>query len=120
MTSQFAGPAYEWLAEHLASIGMVVIAHEHEEQFDPELNMLWQTAVTRPADINALLAYEDQESGAGGSLEGLADTDSVAMVGHSYGGYTALVEGGAQIDTAGFTTRCENTAADDPGAWLCG
>jgi predicted dienelactone hydrolase len=111
---------YAWLAEHLASYGFVVIAPEHQEQVDAELNGLWQAAITRPQDILSVLAYVDEQVGSGGTWEGLIDADTVAVVGHSYGGYTALAAGGAQIDTPGFETLCETAyAANDPSAWLC-
>ncbi|MFN2256288.1 MAG: alpha/beta hydrolase family protein [Candidatus Promineifilaceae bacterium] len=111
--------SYAWLAEHLASYGMVVIAPEHEEHFDGELNMLWQSAITRPQDSLHTLAYVDEQARTGGALEGLIDTGKTAVIGHSYGGYTSLVSGGAQIDTAGFRERCQTAEAGDPGVWLC-
>ena len=111
---------YAWLAEHLASYGFVVIAPEHQEQLDDGLNGLWQTAVTRPQDILAVFAYVDEQVGSGGALEGLVDAQTVAVLGHSYGGYTTLVAGGAQIDTAAFEALCETAYQEnDPNAWLC-
>jgi predicted dienelactone hydrolase len=42
------------------------------------------------------------------------------VIGHSYGGYTALVAGGAQIDTDGFEAHCETAyESNDPNVWLC-
>jgi predicted dienelactone hydrolase len=111
---------YAWLAEHLASYGFVVIAPEHQEQLDAELNGLWQATISRPQDVLTVLAYVDEQVGSGHALEGLVDADTVAVVGHSYGGYTALVAGGAQIDMAGFKAQCETAyEANDPNAWLC-
>ncbi len=111
---------YGWLAEHLASYGFVVLAPEHEEQFDGELNGLWQTAVTRPQDILTVLAYVDESVDSGRALEGLVDADTVAVIGHSYGGYTALAAGGGQINTPGFEAQCENAyRTNGPIVWLC-
>ena len=111
---------YAWLAEHLASHGFAVIALEHHEQIDPELSEFWRAAVTRPQEVQAVLSYVDEQAGAGGTLEGLMDTDTVAVVGHSYGGYTALVAAGARLDTDGFEALCETAReTDDPNAWLC-
>lgn len=111
--------AYSWLAEHLASYGFVVISPEHPERLDPE-NELWRSAITRPQDILAVLAYVDEQVGSGGSFAGLIDAHLVAVIGHSYGGYTALAAAGARIDTQGFESHCENArAADEPGVWLC-
>ena len=42
------------------------------------------------------------------------------MVGHSYGGYTALAAAGAQIDTTAFEAHClKAIEEEDPAAWLC-
>jgi predicted dienelactone hydrolase len=111
---------YAWLAEHLASYGFVVLAPEHQEQLDAELNGLWQATITRPHDILTVLAYVDEQTGSGRSFAGLIDADTVAVIGHSYGGYTTLVAGGAQIDTGGFEALCATAyEANDPNAWLC-
>lgn len=112
--------AYGWLAEHLASYGFVVIAPEHQEYFDGELNGLWQSVITRPQDILTVLDYVDTETQAGTIFEGLIDADTVAVVGHSYGGYTTLAAAGAQIDTAYFQEHCAIARAENhPAAWLC-
>ena len=74
--------SYDWLAEHLASYGFVVIAPEHHEHLDPE-NELWRVAIRRPQDILAVFAYVDAAVGAGGTLEGLIDSDVVALIGRS-------------------------------------
>ena len=110
---------YAWLAEHLASYGFVVLALEHREHLDPE-NELWRSAIERPQAILAVFAYVDKQVESGGLLEGLIDQDLVAVIGHSYGGYTSLAAAGARIDTAAFQSYCGSTSEpDDPGAWLC-
>jgi predicted dienelactone hydrolase len=111
--------AYAWLTEHLASYGFVVISPDHNEQLDPE-DQLWRSAIIRPQDIQAILAYLDQAVRDGGSLAGLIDLAKVAVVGHSYGGYTALAAAGARFDTDSFRQKCEgDQGTDEPGAWLC-
>jgi predicted dienelactone hydrolase len=111
--------AYAWIAEHLASYGFVVISPEHNETLDPE-NQLWQAAITRPQDILKIYAYIDKQVQPGGSFEDLVDPDLVAVIGHSYGGYTSLAAAGAQIDTDSFVSHCQNAIdAEDTGAWLC-
>ncbi|RME45336.1 MAG: hypothetical protein D6791_11020 [Chloroflexi bacterium] len=112
--------AYAWLAEHLASYGFVVIAPEHQEQLDGELNGLWQGAILRPQEIQTVLAYIDEQASPGHMLEGLVDAETLAVIGHSYGGYTALAAGGARIDTVSFQALCQAAyKSNEPGAWLC-
>jgi predicted dienelactone hydrolase len=111
---------YAWLAEHLASYGFVVLAPEHREHLDPE-NELWRSAIERPQDILTVFAYIDEQVEPGGAFASLIDKDLVAVIGHSYGGYTSLAAAGAQMDTTAFQSYCESTSEpDDPGAWLCG
>ena len=113
------GLAYGWLAEHLASHGFVVLAPEHQETLNPE-KFLWQAAVSRPQDILTLLSFVDEQVQAGGTLAGLVDGEQTAVIGHSYGGYTALAAAGAQIDTPSFEGHCATaTSTGDPTAWLC-
>lgn len=112
--------SYAWLAEHLASYGFVVIAPEHQERADETLSEFWRSAITRPQDVQAVLAYVDAQAGAGGALEGLIDPELVAVIGHSYGGYTSLVAAGARFDIDGMQALCEAAVeAGDPNAWLC-
>jgi predicted dienelactone hydrolase len=110
---------YAWLAEHLASYGFVVMAPEHHEHLDPE-NELWQAAIIRPQDILTVFTFVDEKVESGGPLEGLIDKDQVAVIGHSYGGYTSLAAAGAQIDTDAFQSQCESASeTNEPGVWLC-
>jgi predicted dienelactone hydrolase len=109
---------YAWLAEHLASRGFVVIAPEHHEQLDP--STLWRSTIDRPRAIAAVLSYVDEQAGSGGKLQGLTNTDHAGVIGHSYGGYTALAAAGARLDTAGLERTCETARrSDDPVVFLC-
>ena len=111
--------AYAWLGEHLASYGFVVVAPEHQEHLNPE-DQLWRSAITRPQDILALFSYLDEQVLPGGHFEGLINTEVVAVVGHSYGGYTTLAAGGAQIDMAGLQSHCQQAIEEEhPAAWIC-
>lgn len=110
--------SYGWLAEHVASHGMVVVAPDHAETLDP--SRLWSATIERPGLIAAVLADLEARSAPGGELEGVIDISTVAVVGHSYGGYTALAAGGAQLDLASFHASCSQARVDDdPLTFLC-
>ena len=111
---------YAWLAEHLASYGFVVIAPQHYEQVDETLGDFWRGAITRPQEIVTVLDYVDDQTGAAGTWQDLVDPDLIAMVGHSYGGYTSLAMAGARFDIASMEALCESAReSGDPNAWLC-
>lgn len=113
-----AASSYGWLAEHLASHGLVVVAPHHRESLDPSL--LWRSTYERPRDIQAVLSFVDEAVRPGGEFEDLIDSEMVAVVGHSYGGYTALAAAAARIDTGSFNTNCDSAyATDDPLVFLC-
>ncbi|MFT6375705.1 MAG: putative dienelactone hydrolase [Myxococcota bacterium] len=97
----------EWypLAEHLASHGFVVLGPEHSD-FDWATDIIAAT-IARPADIRATIDLAE-----GGALGGAIDATHVAVVGHSYGGYSALAVAGARFDLESLATRC--ATAEDP------
>lgn len=84
-----------YLLEHLASHGFVVIASDARRE---NLQTFWPGAALRPLGTERLIAFGDELSAADGDLAGLVDTDHIAIAGHSSGGWTALVGGGAQFD----------------------
>lgn len=111
--------AYGWLAEHLASYGFVVISPDHAETLDPD-NDLWKAVIERPKDILTVFDFVDQQVDDGGLLEGMIDSNLVAVAGHSYGGYTSLAAAGARIDPTQIVNDCEQVSSpSEPGAWLC-
>jgi predicted dienelactone hydrolase len=110
---------YGTLVEHYASQGFVVLAPEHNESFDGTLDGFWEELIDRPFDIRRTIDLAEKLSTSGEPLAGVTDVDDVAVVGHSYGGYTALAAGGARFDFAAYSERCAALAADDPLTFFC-
>ncbi|MDH4148215.1 MAG: alpha/beta fold hydrolase [Acidimicrobiia bacterium] len=110
---------FSTLVEHYASQGFVVLAPEHNETFDQSLTGFWKALIDRPVDIGRTIDYAEQLTKPEAPFAGLIDLDKIAVVGHSYGGYTALAAGGARFDFAAYKTRCAVLTADDPLNFFC-
>ncbi len=102
-----------YLDEHLASMGFVVIAADHEDNwstlFGPKP---WQVEFQRPNEVTREIDYAVNLTAAGGPLTWLIDTDQVGVFGWSGGGETALVIGGARLDLDNFRAWCDANKAD--------
>ncbi|WP_062466049.1 alpha/beta hydrolase family protein [Demequina maris] len=109
--------SYAWLAEHLASHGMVVVAPRHEETLDP--SQLSEATIERPETIAEARRYITGDA-APMDLRRLVDADRVAVLGHSLGGYAALAAAGARPDPEAFRSGCTGARLeDDPIVFLC-
>ena len=92
-----------FMTEHLASHGFVVMAPDHTgntaiDNFLGTGDETEQSAADRPADVAAVI--DAAEAGVPGleDVVAVTDTDRVAVTGHSFGGYTALVAAGGTDD----------------------
>ncbi len=96
-----------FLAEHLASHGFVVVAPDHVgntaiDEFAGSDEPQAQVAQDRPEDVAAVVRAAT--SGAVGfeDLTPTIDAGHVAVTGHSFGGFTALVAGSQSGDGEAF------------------
>ncbi len=110
---------YSTLVEHYASQGYIVLAPEHNESFDGSLTGFWKALIDRPVDVHRTIDYAELLTKPGAPLAGMIDTGNIAVVGHSYGGYTALAAGGARFDFAAYKARCAALVANDPLRFFC-
>ncbi len=107
---------YSNMPEHYASHGFVVIAPEHTEQ---DWFQNGASVIQRPVDVTAAIDYAEAQTSPGGAFAGAIDVGNIGVVGHSFGGYTALASGGAPIDMDALNARCATIGEMDPRQFLC-
>jgi predicted dienelactone hydrolase len=101
--------------ELMASHGWVLVSPNHtgNTAFDflDSPDPFTRSALDRPNDITAII--DELETGfVGDDLEGKADTSSVFLFGHSFGGYTTFVSAGAGVDFDGIAESCDGQTSD--------
>ena len=113
---------FAYLAKHLTSHGYGVVVIDHTdtntEKFDQFLTGLDgppnpQSLLHRPGDISAVLDTLEQKSAEVPDLRSL-NLNSVGVLGHSLGGYTALATAGATLQPQLWETVCSETVAEQP------
>lgn len=110
---------YHTIAEHLTSHGFIVLAPDHVEEFDPTFGEMWKTLIDRPTAVTQTIDYAEALTAPEGEMADTIDMENVAVIGHSYGGYTALAAAGAQYDMTAYKERCAALAEDDPLVFFC-
>ncbi|MEH2065121.1 MAG: alpha/beta hydrolase [Nostoc sp.] len=106
-----------YLAEHLASHGYVVAALEHpgSNQTNTDSALQGKTSVMkpqefldRPKDISFVLdELEKLNQTANQPLQGKLATNNAMVIGHSFGGGTALEIAGAELQLERLKQRCQ-------------
>ncbi len=110
---------FDPIARHLTSYGYAVATLDHpgsdRRQFESLLKGIASeiaepTEFTdRPRDISYLLDELTRLNGKG-SLANRFDLEKIGVMGHSFGGYTALAIAGAQLDYNNLQANCESSA----------
>lgn len=62
----------------------------------------------RPLDVLREIEFAETLTAPDGALAGAIDLERIAVSGHSFGGYTAVAAGGAQLDLRGLGDWCVN------------
>ncbi|WP_121970905.1 alpha/beta hydrolase [Leptolyngbya sp. BC1307] len=106
------------VAQHLASYGFAVAALDHPGSDRRQLEDLLSGAAReiakptefadRPRDVSYLIDELTQLSAANGPLANRLETSRVGVIGHSFGGYTALALAGAQLNFETLQTNCDS------------
>jgi predicted dienelactone hydrolase len=121
----------KYLAYHLASHGLTVVAPDHPGS---NITALVQTAVgmnfnrllpasefiDRPQDISFLLDRLAVFNRRRGLLQGKFNTQQVTVIGHSFGSYTALALAGAELNPKVLRDFCQagTLLERSPADWL--
>ncbi|WP_008311514.1 alpha/beta hydrolase [Leptolyngbya sp. PCC 6406] len=115
-----------YLAEHLASYGLTVVAIEHPGSNVAALSestgaiLPAQEFVDRPLDVTLVLDRLAEINQTTFPLRGSFNLEEVTLVGHSLGGYTGLVLAGARPDQQALTHFCQGLQTNTltPADWL--
>jgi predicted dienelactone hydrolase len=112
--------SFATLSQHLSSYGFAVAALNHPDSDRRQLEDLLRGTereiaeptefVNRPRDVTFLLDELTRLSAANGPLANRLTLEQVGIVGHSFGGYTALALSGAQLD---YDTLAANCLSED-------
>ena len=99
------------ITERIASHGFVVVAPNHAGNtlfdFSATDEQVAEVALGRPGDMAFSLAQVTALSATPGHwAEGLVDATRVAILGHSFGGWTTLVVAGAVVDADAGQAQC--------------
>jgi predicted dienelactone hydrolase len=120
-----------YLAHHLASYGLTVVSIEHPGS---NINALMQVSehgkisqilpasefIERPKDISFILNELEKNSHKKEYLKRKYNTQKVTIIGHSFGGYTALALAGGVLNPKELRRFCQNSnpLERSPADWL--
>lgn len=120
---------FAYLARHLASHGLTVVALEHPSNKrqlsisavnSPNQVLPATEFIDRPKDVSFVLDELAKRNRQLGVLQGKLNTEKVSAIGHSLGGYTVLALAGAELNLTHLRQFCRGSSAigQAPGDWL--
>lgn len=103
---------------YIASHGYIVVATDHKGNtlfdFNADDELVAQVALERPRDLRfALQEVVAMSVNVATELAGMAEPFKVAVTGHSFGGYTALMAAGGNNDVDKAKAECDAGAPSD-------
>ncbi|MBW4476740.1 MAG: alpha/beta hydrolase [Tolypothrix brevis GSE-NOS-MK-07-07A] len=114
---------FEYLANHLASYGFVVVVPNHPGSDAKQLQSLLdgraseaakpQEFVDRPLDVKHVLDELEMRNKSDSRFKGRLNMQQIGVIGQSFGGYTALALAGAKINFQQLTKDCSKQALKD-------
>lgn len=103
------------LVEHLVTHGYVVVSPDHARNtfLDLDEDAVPEVVLERPDDVRYSIDAVAAAAQAGEApLGGIVDSaDEWAVLGHSFGAYTAMVLGGGTLDLDGLVRYCADPSA---------
>jgi predicted dienelactone hydrolase len=109
--------SYEYLGNYLAQRGFAVAAIDHPGSNANQIAQLLsglspdlinnEEFLDRPEDVTVLIDTIQQFAEATPRYQGRLNTENVGVVGHSFGGYTALALAGAPLNSSALDTACQ-------------
>lgn len=113
---------FAYLAQHLASHGFAVAVLDHPGSDRQQLRDLQSGAasevvqpselIDRPLDVSAVLDELERLNQANGTESRIFNLQQVGLLGHSFGGYTALAVAGATVNLTQLRSICEGDSID--------
>ncbi|NJR18953.1 MAG: alpha/beta hydrolase [Calothrix sp. CSU_2_0] len=106
---------FAYVAQHLATYGFAVAVLEHPGSDATKIQQYFsglssppeaQELINRPLDIKFLLDELQSNKKLYANFQGLLNLQEVGVIGHSYGGYTALTLAGANFDIESIRRNC--------------
>ncbi len=121
----------KYLAHHLASHGFTVVSIEHPgSNINSLVNLSSNVKINdvlrksefidRPKDVSFILDQLEKINYLPGYFQGKLKTERVTIIGHSFGGYTALALAGARLNPQSVRRFCQRLKLLErsPADWL--
>jgi predicted dienelactone hydrolase len=105
--------AFPYYGEQLASHGFIAVTlAPFGNVMTAELKSMAYALYYVPQDITRTIDAFEEFTKTDGTLKGMVDTEHIGVTGMSFGGYTSLIAGGAQVNLSVLKSYCAKSASD--------